>query len=166
MVTLESVLDVVPAISVAVALVYYGFQLRNQNKTRQAQLYAMIWDKVSNPDFLERYYEVRNYTWTDFEDYYEKYVAVQATDPKQFARSTSIGVLFEGIGVLVKRGFLDPLYVADFMSSTLFNYWEQRAEMIKRLREEWGNPRIYNQVEYLYDRLKPIVEEHHPELAT
>ena len=45
MVTFETVLDVVPAVSVAVALVYYGLQIRNQNKARQAQLYAQIYDE-------------------------------------------------------------------------------------------------------------------------
>ena len=162
MVTLETVLDVVPALSVAVALVYYGLQIRNQNKTREAQIYVTIWDKFSNPDFLERYYEVQNHEWTDFEDYMEKYAGIQQRDPKQFGRITSVGTMLEGIGVLVKRGFLNPLYVADLLPTFVLQYWEKRREVTKELRRRWSNPRIWVQIELLYDRIKPIVERQYP----
>lgn len=166
MVTVETLLDVVPAASVAVALVYYGLQIRNQNKAREAQMYITIWDKFSDPGFLERYFEVQNHEWTDFEDYLERYAGIQQRDPMQFARTVSVGTMLEGVGVLVKRGFLNPLYVADLMASIVLNYWEKRRDVTVELRRRWGNPRIWEQIEVLYDRIKPIAEEQHPELKT
>ena len=38
MVTLETLLDVVPVVSLVVVLTYYTLTVRNQNRTRQAQL--------------------------------------------------------------------------------------------------------------------------------
>lgn len=38
MVTLETVLDVIPIVSLVVVLAYYTLTVRNQNRTRQAQL--------------------------------------------------------------------------------------------------------------------------------
>ena len=157
--TYQMVLSTLQTVALLVGITYYIMTLQNQLKSRQAQVYTQIWSKFSDPEFLDRYYEVQSHEWTDFEDYFEKYASMRNTDTKQFARNVSVGVMLEGIGVLVKRGFLNPLYVADLMSTIVVGYWEKRSDMIKALRERWGNPRIYTQIEYLYDKIKPIVEE-------
>jgi hypothetical protein len=44
MVSFESILDVVPAVGVIMALVYYTLTIRNQNRTRQAQLLMSLYE--------------------------------------------------------------------------------------------------------------------------
>ena len=44
---------VLSTLQTAVALVYYGFQLRNQNKARLTQLYMQIANKFGDSEQLE-----------------------------------------------------------------------------------------------------------------
>lgn len=50
MVTLETILDAVPALGIIVALVYYTLTIRNQNRTRQAQLFMNIYSQMSTKE--------------------------------------------------------------------------------------------------------------------
>ena len=41
----------VTAASVSMAAIYYAFTLRNQNRTRQAQLFMQIFQRFQEPNF-------------------------------------------------------------------------------------------------------------------
>jgi hypothetical protein len=166
MVTMESVLDVVPAVSVAIALVYYGLQLRNQNKARQAQVYVQIYDKFSSPDFMERYFTAMAREWEDYDDYIEKYGSKRFTNPREYGRAASVGVYFEGIGVLLKHGFIDVQMVVDLIGTTVLTWWDMIGPVMSEYRVRLNNPRAYMYAEHLYNQVKQVAEKEHPELDT
>lgn len=78
---------------------------------------------------------------------------------------TTIGKYYEGIGVLVKRGLIDPTFVDDLMSSAIMKYWEKYEPIAKEDRKRWM-PMAAEYQEYLYTMIKPIVEIQYPELKT
>ena len=162
----QTIFIVLTGIGMIIALTYYSFQIRNQNKTRQAQIYLQIYNKFADPDWLERYYKSRIFKPKDFEDYVNTLTDLRENNTRAYAELVSVGATFEGMGVLIKRGFIDPQYVADTMTSLIIHYWEEKEHLFRELRERWNNPRIYEEIEYLYSVISEIDIKEHPELKT
>ncbi len=182
-ITYQMVLSTLQTIALIVGIAYYLIIMRNAQKTReltlesqelarkaqeqaletrQAQLFMYMYDRWSDPDFLNLWNEIFLWEWTDYDDYEEKY----RTEAKRVPFS-SIGIFFEGIGVLVKRELIDPTLVDDLMSSMVLRFWDKFGESVikeKQVRDDY--PQYFEYVEYLYNVIKPMVESQHPELKT
>jgi hypothetical protein len=75
-------------------------------------------------------------------------------------------MFLEGIGILVNKGMISPSFIDDFISGMTIRVWKKYGEIIFHLRERYDAPQTYEWVEYLYNEIKPITEEQHPELKT
>jgi hypothetical protein len=111
------ILQAVQTVGILVGIFYYIMTLRNQNKTRQAQIYVQLYNKFSDPDFLERYYVAMSFKPKDTDEYVKTLESRFDNDIRKYAELVSVGTTLEGMGVLVKRGFIDPQYVADTMGT-------------------------------------------------
>jgi hypothetical protein len=164
------------ALGVFIAAVFYVLNLRISQKnqelslkaqqqtleTRQAQLFMPIyaafyseWWHRALPSFL-------NATFEDYDDYEAKY-GFQANPDANILHSRVESYL-EGIGVLVKRGLIDPSFVDDLMSSAITMFWEKFGPSFLEYRVRMNYPQRGEYVEYLYNQIKPIVDSQHPEL--
>ena len=168
MVDYASLSIILTGIGIIGAITYYSFQIRNQNRIREAQMLIQIWQKFSDPDFLARYMEIRSREWSDYEEYKEKYS--YEVDPENYVQSLSVGTTLSGVGVLVGRKFIDPGYVDDLMSTVVLNYWEKQKPVIYAMREEASlfsggesNPQIGEWIELLYNEVKSIAKKQHPD---
>ena len=114
MVQIENLPLVLTGLGLTASVLYYTMVLRNANKTqqqqletRQAQLFMQIYNKFSESDFMEKYEIVmRKVTYESYEDYVEKYI-----NKNQMNENIMVGSLltyFEGIGVLLEDGLVDP----------------------------------------------------------
>ena len=169
MVTFETVLDVVPALSVAVALIYYALNLRNANKTqmmqletRQIELFMRIYDKFNDNINAGVFTEVLTYEWEGNEDFWRKY-SLEA-NPDAYRKWNYLAGFLDGVGVLVKRGFIDPVLVDDLMSASILTFWEKYGSAIIDGRERLNMPMMWEWTEYLYHEIKKIAEQEHGEL--
>ena len=162
----QTISIVMTGIGMIIALTYYALQIRNQNKTRQAQIYIQIYNKFTDPEWLERYFKSRVWKPKDFEDFVNTLADIRENKTRSYADLVSVGATFEGMGVLIKRGFIDPQYVADMMGTLIVEYWNEKEHLYRELRERWNNPRIYQDLEHLYDVVSEIVYKQHPELRT
>jgi hypothetical protein len=170
MVTVDTILQVIPAISVSIAAIYYALTLRKAEKdrqttidTRQAQLFMQIREKW-DIDMIRRRFEIMSWEWDDYHDFIEKYGP--DTNPDAWSKLISMGQFFEGIGVLVKRGFIDPALVDDLLSGPIIQFWEKTEPFFVEMREVMKWPQAGEWLEYLYNQIKPIVVQQHPELKT
>ena len=124
-----------------------------------------IHSRLLDEEFTKKFMDIIfSMEWKDYEDYVENYSL--ASNPKAAVTVTVWGIYLEGIGVLVKRGLIDASFVDDLMSGHILRYWEKIGPVIKKRREELNWPQYFEHVEYLYNKIKPIVEEQHPELKT
>ena len=158
------ILQAIQTVGILVGIFYYIMTLRNQNKTRQAQIYVQIYNKFSDPDFLERYYDAMSFKPRDTDEYVKTLESRFGNDNRKYAELVSVGTTLEGIGVLVKRGFIDPRYIADTMGTLIVEYWEDKEHLFFELRKRWNNPRIYPEIEHLYKVVSEIVYKEHPEM--
>jgi len=181
-VSYQMVLSTLQTAGLLVGIFYYVTTLRNAQKTReltlqsqelsrnaqeqtletrQAQLFMQLYDTFSDPEFLKHQYITNHWEWTDYEDFQERYGV--RTNPDTFIHFSSMARFFEGVGVLVKRKLIDPYLVDDLMSGNILEFWEKFGESWIKVNQERTNyPQYYEQVEYLYSVIKPIVESQHP----
>ena len=159
MVSVESLLDVIPAAGVIIALVYYTLTIRNQNKTRKAQLLWSVYEVYRSPQFRERMHEIINQEWTDFDEFWEKYGS--QTNPKTWARWQSIASTFHGIGVLLKKGLIDIDLVDELIVNQVLVAWFRMGPIVEGF-QEWVSTRpaprsskyeTYSGFKYLYEEL-------------
>ena len=148
----------VAATGVLVAAIYYVLNMKATLQTRQAQLFMQIYDRMSQPELSAVINDIRyNMDWTDADDFWIKYGA--ETNIEEYSRLASAGNYFKGIGVLLRRGLIDKMFIYDLLSSPLKLYWERLGPVILERRRLTNNPNLFAFVDYLYDEIKKIDTE-------
>jgi hypothetical protein len=165
MVSIEIFAIIISVLGLAASLFYYANTIRNATKARQAQVYVQLWNKFNSPEFFKRYFDLLNREWDDYDDWVEKYGKQRFTDIEKYSEAVSLGTYFEGVGVLLKNGFIDIEPVVDLLGTTILLYWDKMRPIMKEYRVRNNSPRAYLYAEYLYDKAKPILLEQHPELT-
>jgi len=133
-------------------------------ETRQVQLFMQYFNVWMSPGYLDNYVELYNQQWSDFNDWEEKYGV--RNNPRGFLVYTTIENYYEGLGILVRRGLVDPHLVDDLMGSDIINYWDKMRPIAEGMRKDkkwatWGE-----NSEYLYNEMKRIRDKQHLELKT
>ena len=173
---LQSVSYIAGALGVCIAAIFYVLNLRisqrNQEltlkaqqqtlETRQAQLFMPIYSTFYSDWWHEAYRSFMDAKFDGYDDYMAKY-GFQA-NPDANVLHLRVETYLEGIGVLVKRGLIDPSFVDDLMSSGITNFWEKIGPVILEHRVRMNHPQRGEWVEYLYNQVKSIVDSQHPEL--
>ena len=133
-------------------------QRKTELDTRQAQLFMQIYEPFHSREFqLARVECNRRMTWKDYDDYTQKYDAL--TNPEAAASIAMVGLYFEGIGTLVKKGLLDMSFVDELLSRQLRVFWEKFGPMFQIYRSR-KDPDMYRSLEYLYDEEIKYREKH------
>ena len=158
MVDYSILLELLPAVSITIGVTYYIMSIRNQEKSRQAQLFMSIYKetqtKEAQTDFLDFAKIEMNNTedWLKLQEDRELWVIL--------ARQLSY---YEGIGVLVREGLIDIGLVARLSSGGILEFWGKFGDGCKELREFYKWPRWAIEVEYLSDQIIAYSKKH-PEL--
>ncbi len=163
--TLQTVGILLTGLTVSIAAIYYTLNLRytrrNQDlqlETRQAQLFMQIYNQWATMEMGIQWENTLNNEWS-YEDYH-KYNVEDIVGARMLAR------FYEGIGVLVKRNLIDIKLVDDLLSGDLMRYWEHIEPFMLEYRKHQNWPQAAEWVEYLYNQIKTIVKDQHPELIT
>jgi len=108
--------------------------------------------------------------WTDIDDFMEKYGLWN--NPEAYANWMSVASYYHGIGVLVRKGFLHPSLLDEFIAPNVFQAWVMMGPIVKGFEEYVKNPararrfrdpeghgyskifEAWSGFEYLYDELK------------
>ena len=153
---LQVVRDVVAIFGVIAGFTYYVLTVRNQNRTRQAQLLMELYETYRSKEFREDVTKLRSQEWTDFDDFWEKYG--EENNPDAWNTWISVAAFFNGVGVLLKRNLIDIVLVEDLLSNVVFGSWSRMQVPLFGYRK-WQTRSIIGQeilhgFEYLYEQLK------------
>jgi hypothetical protein len=141
-------------VGMIIALSYYALQIRNQNTTRQAQLFIQITNNLREEKFQNLLFEIRQWEANSIDDYMEKY-----RNPENMVKLNYVTSFFEGVGVLVKNKFLNPKLVYDLMAYFLFNYYGRFSPFIGDYRVRINRPKLWKNTEYLYQLMMEMYRE-------
>ena len=130
MIQIEYLPIVLTGIGIMASILYYASVLRNQNKTRQTQLFMNIHEQhISMPTVTIIFEMMWEWDWRDFDDYAEKYMY-----PNNKENHVKFGHYFaslERLGVLCKKGLIDPELVYDSQPHSIIYIWEKFLPIIK-----------------------------------
>ncbi len=175
MVEFYTVLSFIQAAGIIVGVAYYVMNIRisqrNQElmlkaqqhtlETRQVQMFLDISRQLNSKEYMvawNRSFEESN--WTNYEEFQALW------KEKEFREAFSVvGTYYEGLGVLVREGFLDIRYVALLLSGATMNYWSKLNPIVEGARRATGFTRFLSESEFLYDELIKYLDGH-PELKT
>jgi hypothetical protein len=115
---------------------------------------------------MENYFKAMAREWKDYDDYTEKCGSQRFTNPKEYSKAVSVGIYFEGVGVLLKHGFINVQMVVDLLGTTVLTWWDKMRPYMIEYRVRLNNPRAYMYAEYLYEQVKQVVEREHPGFDT
>jgi hypothetical protein len=158
MVDYQTISIVLTGIGIMIAFTYYALQIRNQNRTRQAQLLMQIYSNLDRPEKLKSLSEMLTWEFTDFEDFLEKYDPLEK--PEKAYILNSFMITFEGIGTMLKEGFIDIHQVAILVGGGAVLYWSKFDQIKEDIRKHMNYPRWASETEYLYNELMKYKETH------
>jgi hypothetical protein len=155
---LASISIIVASASVFVGVVLAVLQLRDQVRTRQAQLFMQLYDHFSTKEFQRYWMEIVYLDeYEDFEESQDKPTFLLGeTDIEVASMVGQVCAFFEGMGLLVKRRLIDINLVAELLSSPVFWVWERLEKHVRRTRELQERPQIWEWFEYLYYEIQRI----------
>ena len=146
MVTVEQILYIIPILGLVTSITYYAIILNNANKTqkmqletRQAQLFWNIYDKFETRENSELFMNLLTRKFKSVDEFNEKYGL--ENNPEAYHDMMYYANLFEGLGVLVRDGFVNIRLVALMMSGGVMRYWELYYPVFMAYREDWDWPR-------------------------
>ena len=162
MVDYQALSIVLTGIGMIIALTYYGLQIRNQNKTRQAQLLMNLMNSYRSPEFRKQWHTLWHLEWSDFQDFREKYEG----NTDVMAAWTSVITYFESVGVIAKYNLIDIKMIHSLLAGGIKIVWERYQPLIMGDRELFKQYVIaWDDVEYLYHEIIQY-EQQNPELKT
>jgi len=166
----------IAATGVLVAAIYYVYNMRASQRnsllalkaqeltleTRQAQLLMSIYQTYSSKEFQTDMEEmVHHWKWKDYDDYMRKYGPFK--NVMMNGKNATVLYTFDGTGVFVRRGLVNPDLVYDLMRESVIATWEKWLPIISEWRLRFNAPQIYYDFEFLYDEMKKVREDRgHP----
>ena len=151
MLDIGSISGMLAATGVLVGVVLGIVELRNIAKTRQMQLIMSIYSLFTNREYIDAMEKIRTREFKDYEGYMKKH---GVTDLVQ------VSGLYEGLGFLLHRKFLDVDTVRELLSESTKMVWEKVKPMVEDARKQLSQRKsgeyipVYQWWEYLYNELK------------
>ena len=166
------VLSTLQTLGLLVGIFYYVTTLRNAQKTReltlkaqeqaletrQTQLFMNIYNTFASKEYQKDNEQMMKvWEWADYDDFMRKYGP--DVNPDDHAIWDMNLQWMEGIGVLVRRGMIDPELVYDLMYGSIIGFWERHEPIVQGIRDRASIPNVWIDLEYIYDQMKVIEEK-------
>ena len=163
MVEFSTILSFIQAGGIVVGVAYYILNIennrRNQELAIKAQEHATETRELQflleqNKEIIEtsytnidQFWKTMNITWTDFEDYVEKYGP--AGDPESFLYRNRIWRRFHVTGLMLRDGMLDIETFVDYVGDTPILMWKKYKVIVEEFRTRFHLPSFLAGWEYL-----------------
>jgi len=151
MLDVSSISAVVTVFSVMVGVVFAIVELRNISRAQQMELIMNIFSRFANREFIIAWEKLRTRESKGYEEYMKKYGWVEVTQ---------VSAMFEGLGVLVNRRFVDIDLVRELLSESTKMTWEKVKPMVEDARKQLPQRKpgeyipVYQMWEYLYNEMQ------------
>jgi len=136
----------IAGLALAAAATYNAFQLRAQNRMRQASLLMSLYARLDSLEYQEAWHK---WFWMEYADYDDAIRQMGGRHPGSF-----VAYLYDEVGVLLRHRLIDEALAYDLFGNSLFQMWEKVAPIIREARRRSDDPTIYENWEYVYLQLK------------
>lgn len=150
MVDVQTISIAIASSGILVAAVYYVLQLRHQSRMRQTDQVMRLYATFASIEFQKASLKMMGVEFEDYTDYVKKYGA----DIEVRTALNSVGLFFEGVGVLTERKLISMDLVDDLFSTDILQAWEKIKPVAEGVRKKVGRPQVWEWFEYLYNEMK------------
>ena len=158
---------VLTGLGLTASILYYTMALRNANKTqqlaletRQAQLFMQMYNRWADSIGTADFFSVISRKISNWEEL----KSILNSDENYQRIFNELAGFYEGLGVLVKAGYLSIHPIALMWTGVSTLFWTNILEpTIDEWRTEHNLRRLWSEAEYLCRELMQYIEEH-PEL--
>lgn len=159
MIDIQTLSLVLTGIGLIIALTYYTLTLRNNNRTRQADMLMKLHSEWGNQYYQEAAWTVM---FLDFKDYseFESMYGPISEGKEVYVKLFRVAWFYNGIGVLLYKGLADIELIDKLFGYMVIWLYEIIEPVITAGRESYGQPKSLEWYEYLYNELKKYHGEH------
>jgi hypothetical protein len=158
-VSLQTLLTYLTLISIPIGVLYHIMTLRNTRKnqelqleTRQTQLFMNVYNNhISLPTHTITIELLHQWTWEDYDDFMTKYSLPNNLEAN--VKWSHYFASLEGLGILIKKGVIDPDLVYSSQYGSIITIWEKFLPIIEEWRKRTDSPHLYEDPEYLYNEM-------------
>lgn len=137
---------VVALLAVAAAMTYYTYTLRAQTRLRKANLLMGLYAKLDTIEFQEAWHRIFWMEYTDYDD------AISQLGGRPIG--SFVFYFYDQVGILVRHKLIDEELAYDLFGNSLFQMWGKAWPIISEARRRSDDPTIYENWEYVYQRLR------------
>jgi len=152
MLDIPSISSIVAAAGVLVGVVFAVLQLRDLMRTRQTDLVMRLYSIFGSKEFQEAWVETLRLDFKDYHEYLKKYGAT--SEKPVYTSVNMVAAFFEGIGILLRRRFVDIALIDDLFSSDIVITWRKMKSLVEGWRKQFNRPQISEYFEYLYNEMR------------
>jgi hypothetical protein len=150
--TYQMLLSTLQTVGLLVGISYYLLTLRNQNRARQATLFMQLYNRFTDPNFCDRAQTAWAYEWDGLDEFRSEY----RSDQELRMSFNLIMNLFEGFGVLLKKGLIDGDLLYEQIPTNAYVMWDKFEPWILWVRENVGFPQFAKPWEFLAGEMRKI----------
>jgi len=147
---IQTISEVVAAASVVIGVIYYAFELRHENRTRDTDLVNNLFAFYNSQEFQEAYGEIMSMDFADYDDFISKNGSATSKTPLSVALRMVCG-FYEQLGLLYHRRLVDIKLVVELFS--VRRPWEKIRPIAIGARKELNQQDLYEWFEYLYNEV-------------
>jgi hypothetical protein len=92
-----------------------------------------LYSAYRDPEFAKNWGEIMDQEYTDFDDYWKKYGS--ETNREAWNKWQSVARLFNGVGVLLKKGLVDIDLVEELLVNIVLISWVKMGPVVYGFRE-------------------------------
>jgi hypothetical protein len=174
-ITLPIILQLLQTAGILVGIFYYIMTIRTNQRnqelilraqeqaleTRQAQMFMQVFQEDITKKGPHVIMDLLEWDFENADDFDAKYG--KDTNPEAYQSYIYWLYYMEGMGIMVREGYISIRLIALMDSGGVKNLWRKLQPLIYEERERHNWPRWSIEFEYLYDTLMDYAEKH-PEL--
>lgn len=152
-ITLEQIGIIIAVVSVVVGVILGLQSAKDWSKDRNAGLFLQYQLQAFNSEFMENLIEINSlWSWKDAQEFWAKYGP--ETNPKEFAKFSTVGTVFDSMGVLLKRKYIPVDMVPELMVIGIMAFWVKVGPISGQLSVDMQRPHAFVNIEHLFNEIQ------------
>ena len=132
MASFDQIVLIIPMLALAASITYYAMVLKNQNKTRQTQMFMQLFQSRVDKENSQDLWELMAMVWKDDDDFVQQYSA--NNNPEHAAIRIANWNIYDSLGVLTREKMVDIDIVYRMLGRRVIMMWFKFDTAIKYSR--------------------------------
>jgi len=154
LVLLQSVPNVIMAMTLCIAVMFYALNLREVARDRRVALTYTLMQPLMSEEGNKRFIELMNMEWKDIDDFNSRYNP--RSNPENYSKRMFFWSLCDSLGYLCRKNMIDVNLLFSVSNLVIQSIWVKFRPLIHDYRKTEYNENALNNFEFLIDALNKV----------